>query len=444
MAGDGERAVEYASPIASGALDADEAQIAAAVQMAANALRLGGRMDEGWALLEPYVDAERVAQLPLTEAAQVARQIGIYLHGMRRADEAMFWVRRGLSYAEELGDPRLITLSLSVIGIQDAVQGHTELGNVVLELAADVARRNQLVTELAQTRSALASFATNTDPAAAVTAGEEAYALWEQGGAGGRAWNSVVNLAAVLTSLGRWDEIAALVDRPLLQEFAPPAPEEALINFQLARLAIARGSELDRSTLERLAGMLQLGQLESLDDMCFVACKAALARNAGDKAEIVRVCKELVRTAFEHISLEDDFPMLWNEAVQWTIEAGDLGAARELLRYVADAPATRLNPMLAAELPRLRGTIEAVDAEATADPESVERDLLDAIAKLGELGLAPDRARAQAALGRWLIRRGRHADAQPHLAAARQTFSELRATAWLQDLDAVPRLSVAG
>ena len=121
-----------------------------------------------------------------------------------------------------------------------------------------------------------------------------------------------------------------------------------------------------------------------------------------------------------------------------------MDAARELLRYVSDAPSSRLNAMLAAELPRLRGTIEAVDPATSVDPAEIETDLHDAIAKLGALGLVPDRARAQATLGRWLSGQGRHAEAQPHLAAARQTFTDLRANAWLRELDATPSLSVAG
>ncbi|MDT4917840.1 MAG: hypothetical protein QOH89_2540 [Pseudonocardiales bacterium] len=442
--GDRERAIEFATPIVSGELGADEAQTAEAVNLAANALRLSGRIEEGWQLVQRYLDPETLTRLPLAVAAPVARQVAIYLHGLNRREEAVLWDRRGLSYAEDLGDPRLIALSLTVIGIHDTVQGHGEMGHLVLTLAADVARRNQLVTELAQPLANIAAFVANSDPAAAVTAGEEAYALWEQGGASGQAWNAVINLATTLTNLGRWDEAFALGDRPLLQEVEPPPPEEAVITFQLARAAIARGETPDRPTLERLAAIWQPGQLESLDDMCFVACAVALARDGGDKAELVSLCRELVRTAFAYVDLEDDFPTYWNQAVHWTIEAGDFDAARELLRYVADAPAPRLNPLLAAELPRLRATIEAADPLSNAEPADIEADLLAAIQALDALGLVPDRARAQATLGRWLAGQGRHAEANAQLVAARQSFTDLRAKAWLADLDGTPSLTAAG
>jgi hypothetical protein len=92
----------------------------------------------------------------------------------------------------------------------------------------------------------------------------------------------------------------------------------------------------------------------------------------------------------------------------------------------------------------LRGTVEAADPASAVDPATVESDLLDGIAKLGEFGAVPDRARAQATLGVWLTRQGRSVQATPHLQAARQTFSELRAAAWLRELDAAVPLTATG
>jgi hypothetical protein len=382
--------------------------------------------------------------MPTTNATRIARQIGIYLHNMGQAEDAMVWARRSLTYAEAGGDAREIALSLNVIGINDWTAGHRELGSAVLNLAVDVARKNQLVFELGMPLLNIAAFTLNQDPAGALAAAEQAYVLWEQGGNLAQAWNTVANQATALAYLGRWDELAAMGNRPLLQQLAPAAAEESLLNFVLAHVALARAEPLDRPKLERLAANWEPGQLESLDDMLFIACAAALARETGDEPSLVTLCRPLVASAFKHVGLEDDFPPLWNRAVQWTIEVGDLDAARDLLRCVAEAPEARLNPMLAAELPRLRGTIEAADPGSSADPAAIEHDLLDAITALDGLGVVPDRARAQAALGRWLIGQGRAADAEPHLHAARQTFAELRADAWLRELDGAPPLSVAG
>jgi hypothetical protein len=178
--------------------------------------------------------------------------------------------------------------------------------------------------------------------------------------------------------------------------------------------------------------------------MFYLACAAAHARATGDTERLLAACREVVVTAYRHNTLEDDFPSLWNRAVDWTIEAGDYAGARELLKPVAEAPAPRLNPLLAAQLPRLRGSLEAADPNSAVDAAVIEKDLLDGIAGLDSLSLVPDRARAQAALGRWLAGQGRHAEAEPHLAAARQTFVELRANAWLRDLGGTASLSAVG
>ena len=116
----------------------------------------------------------------------------------------------------------------------------------------------------------------------------------------------------------------------------------------------------------------------------------------------------------------------------------------ELLHVVTGVPPTRWLPLLAAQVPRLRGTIEASDPASVVEPAEVEADLLAGIAALDDFGAVPDRVRAQATLGAWLTRQGRSAEAAPYLAAARGTFEQLRAATLLRDLDAALFLSATG
>jgi hypothetical protein len=92
----------------------------------------------------------------------------------------------------------------------------------------------------------------------------------------------------------------------------------------------------------------------------------------------------------------------------------------------------------------LRGTLASLDPQSAADLTDIENDLRSAIAALDDIGAIPDRARTQAALGVWLTRQARSADAASHLSAARDTFTDLRATAWLHVLDATLSLAAAG
>jgi hypothetical protein len=431
-------------PVASGELAAHAADIAQAVFAAANGLRILGRLDDGWPLLEPYLEPAAVVGLPPEVAAPVVRQLAVYLQSFGRLDEAVVVVDRALGFAEDSGNHREQAQALTVMAIVQLIRGHEGLGLAIYNYAADLARTHQLVYELGMVLGNIAAAKTNRDPAGALLAAEQSAELQEQSGFMPHLWVAVVNQAIGLTNMGRWDELDAAIDRPSIQGTPPPLPLQSIFAFERAQVAIARGAEVEVATLEKLADVLQPGQLATLDDMFYLACRAAAAKARGDAAGIVAACRSLVDSAYRHNGLDDDFPSLWNRAVDWTIEAGDLDAAREVLAPVAGVAPTRLSAFLAAQLPRLRATIEAVDPASTADPAVIEADLLGSIAALDRLGIVPDRARAQATLGRWLESHGRRADGEPYLAAARQTYLELGANAWLRDLDGTTSLSAAG
>ena len=443
-AGELEQCVELGMPVASGELGADASQIAQAIFAVANGLRVLGRIEEGWPLIEPYLEPAAVDGLQPVVAAPLVRQASVYVQSFGRLDEALAASDRALGFAEDSGDPREQAQALTVMAIMHMLRGRTGLGLAIYNYAADFARENQLVYELGMVLGNIAANQVNRDPENALAAAEQSAALQEQAGFMPHVWVAAINQLITLTNIGRWDQLDAAIDRPSMNGTTPPLPLQSIIAWQRAQVAIARGTDVDVATLEKLAAEIQPGQRATLDDMFYLACGAAAAKTRGDVAGVVASCRQLVDSAYRHNGLEDDFPSLWNRAVDWTIEAGDLGAAREVLAPVADTPPSRLNPYLAAQLPRLRATIEAVDPGSTVEPAAIEADLLESIAALDRIGVAPDRGRAQATLGRWLVGQGRRAEAEPLLAAARQTFTDLRATAWLSDLDGTTSLSVAG
>ena len=182
---------------------------------------------------------------------------------------------------------------------------------------------------------------------------------------------------------------------------------------------------------------------ETPDHVFYSLDRALLQRTSGDLADVPAACRRVVDISLRMMLFDDDFPIAWASAVEWTIDSGDLATARDLLDVVGNAAATTLSPLLAAELARLRGTLDAIDSASPASDDSIERGLLDAIERLDALGAAPDRARTQAVLGRWLITRGRPGDAAQHLAAARATYADLGASGWLRELDSVSGAAAA-
>jgi class 3 adenylate cyclase/tetratricopeptide (TPR) repeat protein len=443
MAGYQDVCVEHALPIATGETAASPTEVANAASLAVTALRFAGRGEEGWQLLQPWMRDGALDALPAGVAAKVSRQASVYLNDRAEMDEALAWTERALRLAEDAVDVREIAHGLNGLGLSYMLRGLPRLGMAVLELAVQYAREQQLLFELGRSLVNQLAFGLNRDLDAALQAGHEAAIVTEQSGSPGLLWHVAINQAAGLMLAGRWDDLDMLLDRPLLRERPPEPHQDSFLVLTLGLVALARNESLDVEGLRRNAAQADGGE-ESITWLFAVADRALQARAAGDMDVLVDACRRVVELANKYLPLEDDYPMLWALAVDWMVEARDFGGARELLRPVADVPATRLTPILAAQLPRLRGTIEALDPASTADPGAIERDLLDGIALLDEFGAMPYRARAQATLGVWLTAQARLADAGRYLGAARQTFAELHANAWLRDLDAALTFAEVG
>jgi class 3 adenylate cyclase/tetratricopeptide (TPR) repeat protein len=422
---------------------AERADVAAAVAMTCEALLRSGDNADVPGLLEPYLAESGLDDVPALTAAKLARAAAIYASSTGHLDDQTRWVRRALSLAEDSGDPREIARCINVCAIDFCQRGLARLGVTLFGLAADVARQNRLSYELALPLLNMLAFGLNRDLEAALAAGDEAMALAEAAGSASQVWGIAINQALALTNAGRWDEVAALWDRPLLREAPAINYQTAMFVWNLALIAVARDEEVDLDELARLAAMGD-DTPDSSEILYFAANRALHTRLTGDASATAAACRRTAELTHRFCALDDDFPSLWIRSVTWTIEVRDFATARELLRLVTDVPSTRHGALLAAELHRLRATIEAEDADSSADPADIEADLLAGIEALDAFGAVPDRARAQATLGIWLTRRGRAADATPHLAAARQTFTDLRATAWLRELDSSLSLAATG
>jgi class 3 adenylate cyclase/tetratricopeptide (TPR) repeat protein len=441
-AGETDKAAEYGLSVVRDP-DADRLDIARAAPVAALAMRDLGEMDESWALMEPYLDDGAMDGLPSSVASIIARRLATFLTFSGRAEEAVSWADRALFLAEGVDDPRLLVACITARATVDAYRGHLDVAVAIYELSVEVARREGLVTELGIALLCLAAGTMGKQPTEALAAADEAMTLFEQSGKAGSCWDLAINQAHLLTMTGQWDDLDAIGTRPLMREHPPQAFQSALIELSRAAIARARGEELDLTRLEELASLADGGDGDFLERLYFLGVRAGHAAATGDTATLVAAARQLVDEGERMTGFTDDMPFLWSFVVGWTIEAGEFAAARELVQPVLDLAAPRRGPFLAAELARLRWTLEVRDPASSAAPDLVENGLLEAIAQLDALGAAPARARAQAALGSWLTGQDRRGDAAPHLAAARAAFIELRADAWMRELDGAAPLAAA-
>ncbi len=87
---------------------------------------------------------------------------------------------------------------------------------------------------------------------------------------------------------------------------------------------------------------------------------------------------------------------------------------------------------------------DPTDAALASDGAAVEGALRSAVTELADRAMVPDAARTAAALGVWLTRQGRVAEAAEHLRAARAAFADLGARRWERELDEALAVAEAG
>jgi class 3 adenylate cyclase len=443
-AGEHDICAEHTMPIASGQVSALRADVATAAQLAGTALRYSGHKEDGWAIIEPYAAEGALEGLPTAVAAKLARTVAAFLQDAGEHALSSTWTEQALRLAEDARDPREIANGLINIGLTFFYREAPRVGMAMLDVGAQYARDQRLGFELGRALVNKLAYGLNRDLEAALRAGEEAAQVTEQIGAADLLWHTAINQAIGLWRAGAWDDLVTIGDRPLQRERPPEATQYAALLLVKAMLALARGEEPDVAELGEYGVTPEDPEEWLLQSLFAGGLRLLHARAVGDADELRTGCRRVVAAIDRLTPLDDDYPQLWTLALDLMIEARDFETARELLRSVADVPHARLSPILAAQLCRLRGTIEASDPGSAADPAMVEADLVNAIELLEGFGAVPDRARAQATLGGWLTKQSRPADAEVHLAAARETLTALGASTWLRDLDETTSLSAAG
>ncbi len=323
--------------------------------------------------------------------------------------------------ADVIGDPVGIARAQMSLATYFQVTGLWSAGTALQEHAAAIARTHRDHALRANVLINLTAGMTAEDAARSVALGEESLDAARASGNVYERELALSNLMLAELARGEWDALERqLVDLADLSD-------TMLTPFVAHSLARARSERSDRSGP---------GWSEDVSDPwehAFSRLVLALRAEEDHSPDAGSLGLEAVRLAFDSQSFYDDFTVVFGTASDIALATGDLASARAMLDLVeTHGLDVRLPIGLRAMRSRLRGLLARVDED---DPALVESHLREAIDHATAWSSAPILARCQGDLGGWLVRQGRSAEAEPLLAAARETFTSLRATRWLDDLE---------
>jgi class 3 adenylate cyclase/tetratricopeptide (TPR) repeat protein len=360
-----------------------------------------------------------------TETAQLAlvTQLSRITERMSMLEEQTYYTDRMLRLAEAVDDRSALALAHVQVGSRYAQSGAPRSGRASYETAVALAREAGGVP-LARALSNLTGLLNAYDLAAAESYGTQALDVARRSGL--KTWvdYATLNLLTCHWVAGRLDEARSITEEAL-ELVTDPAIVPCLPTAAIW-LAVARGTDLP----------LPYDVAEDFDDVGALAWiasgRVAKARAEGLIEPAVASARVTVTLQFGLAGISEDFAVLWHEPVLAAIESGDLVLARELLEPVRSAAPALVPPLAMALWHWLEGMLAAAEGGA---PGAIEEKLRTAVVLLQEFDAIGFRARAQEDLGRWLLAQDRHLEAEPWLASARATYTQIGATGWLARLD---------
>ena len=366
---------------------------------------------------------------PGPDLAEAAAEIARLAYFLGRTDQALDFVERALSIAEQLFLPELLSMALNTKSLIVRTQGRPQEGMALLRHALRLALEYDAPGAAMRAYNNLSSTLDNQ------SAYPEIEELSERGLAlarkvGHQGWEAKFLSARVplLVLLGRWDEAlhadAEAAEVPDASKLAAMAMERNMLclvyavrgDFELAEEYLFRET-LEASDDVQAVGTLGLGE-------------AWINFYAGRYEEAIASAGRSVATR-EQTGQVGPVEASYALSADAALELGDVERASEFLAQMEAIPQGERSPYFRAEIARLRARLAALRGDTTAAQTAFE----EAVESLRPIGMRFHLAVALAAYGQWLEREGRLEEAEPVLAEARGIFGDLRATWWLDRLD---------
>ena len=396
------------------AVDPDGEALATAAWVVA-IVRSAGDLQEALSLVEPHLQALRGTRGKDAVLGPVIVAHLLVLSSQGRVDYDL--ALEHLKVADRLGDRAQYARGVSNLGVAMLRGGHEELGIVMLEKGTAVARECHSFDQVSHGLGNLASALAQRDALHAARVADEALDTARRTGIASSTSNALVNVAIGRWATGDWDTVLGLV----ASESLDPG-FHAVVAAVVAMISAARDSDPH----EMVDATLEVEETVFYLDLA----RAASLAFVGDPRAVTMMTSAL-DAAYALSGIYEDFTLFYGAALHEAARYADRAALDRLRRIVDDDGSS-----LPAGLAGHRALVEAIAGDLEDVPgESTETAFTTALGHYATWGSAVHTARAQAAYGGWLSRHGRAAEAEPLLADARATYTELGAVAWLRELE---------
>ncbi len=400
-------------------------QAAQAASLVARGLLVSGETNE--ALQVASRAWEALVDVPGAESVQASLAITL-ARSMANVDfdpkEVIWYAAEALRLSEMSGDPHIVMAAMRNLSTHQAGRGSSRLATAInrelIKMAREVGNWRLLETQLTN-QSLLARLRSLPESIDLI---QEAVSVGRQHGI--LLHGSNCNVVTTLAAAGRWAEHAAAMHE-LAEEWDTIPPPDQILMYATDVWRRDAG----------LPGIVQepVGQFDDLNWRSWDAHVRALrARSSGERATASRLARECLALSIADAGVTDDYPVQMPQMMWLALQVDDRELARTIVEQLEGAPKGLDAGGLRAYERTFRGLLNVRDGH---QPESAEVEARHGIAGLETYGAIPDRARAQEELGRLLVQHGRAGDAAPLFEAARTTYAELGATAWLERLDAL-------
>lgn len=370
---------------------------------------------------------ESVDGTPGAEAAQAGLAIAIAT-AMSRLErdpkEVVWYAAEALRLAEICGDPGILMAAMRFLGLHQASRGSSRVGWAMNREVIEIARAHDNWRQLENALNNQSLLARLRSLPEALELIQEAAEVARQHGL--VVYGSICNVVTCLGAIGRWAELERLLVE-LAEEWESIAGPDQMLMYATDRWRRDAGCA---AILARPAGSHDELNWRSWD----AHVRALEAWSEGDADVAVGLARECLTLAIADAGVTDDYPVQAPSMMWLALDAGDLELGHIIVGQLESAPKGLDSAGLRAFERAFRGLLGLREAR---DVEAAEAEVRQGIAGLEAYGAVPDRARAQEELGCWLVEHGRAPDAAPLLEAARATYAELGAPAWLARVDAL-------